>query len=74
MVSLGSKLLGNMILFYLRDAADKVLREEQCGFRKGRGCVNQTFLLRFIIKKSLSYQPPLVLGFIDYEQAFDFIH
>ena len=22
------------------DAVDKVIREEQCGFRKGRGCVN----------------------------------
>ena len=27
-----------MILFRLKDAADKVLREKQCGFRKGRGC------------------------------------
>ena len=29
-------------VFYLircRDAVDNVLREEQCGFRKGRGCV-----------------------------------
>ena len=33
LVSVGSKLLSNMILFRLRDAVDKVLREEQCGFR-----------------------------------------
>jgi hypothetical protein len=59
-----------MILIRLRDAVDKVLREEQCGFRKGRGCVNQIFTLRLIIEKCLSFQTPLVLSFIDYEQAF----
>ena len=60
-----------MILFRLRDAVDKVLREEQCGFRKGRGCVDHVFTLRLIIEKSLRCQTPLVLSFIDYEQAFD---
>ena len=43
MVSVGSKLLGNMILFRLRDDVDKVLREDKCGFRKDRGCADQLF-------------------------------
>ena len=71
LVSVGSKLLSNMILFRLRDAVDKVLREEQCGFRKGRGCVDQVFTLRLIIEKFFRRQTPLVLSLIDYEQAFD---
>ena len=50
---------------------DRVLREEECGFIKGRGCVDQIFTLRLIIEKCLSCQTPLVLSFIDYEQAFD---
>ena len=70
LVSVGSKLLSNMILFRLKDAAEKVLREEQCGFRKGRGCVNLIFTLWFIIEKYLSCQAPFVLSFIDYEQTF----
>ena len=70
LVFVGKKLLSNMILFRLRDAVDKVLREEQCGFRKGRGCVDQIFTLRLIIEKGLSCSP-LVLSLIDYEQAFD---
>ena len=73
LVSLGSKLLSNKMLFRLRDAADKVLREEHCGFRKGRGCVNQIFTLRLIIEKCPTCQTPLVLSFIDYEQAFNFV-
>ena len=71
LVSVGSKLLSNVILFRLRDTIDKVLKEGQRGFRKGRGCVDQVFTLRFIINKSLRCQTPLVLSFIDYEQAFD---
>ena len=62
-----------MILFSLRDTLDKVLREEQCGLRKGRACVNQIFTLRVIIEKYLRCQTPLVLSFIDYEQAFDYV-
>ena len=50
LVSVGSKLLSNMILFRLRHSVDKVLREEQCGFRKGRGCVDHVFTLRLIIQ------------------------
>ena len=71
MVSVGSKLFSNRIIFRLREAVDKVLREEQCGFRKGRGCVDQVFTLRLTIEKSPRCQTPLVLSFIDYEQAFD---
>ena len=71
LVSADSKSHSNMILFRLSDAVDKVLREEQCSFRKGRGCVDQIFSLRLIIEKCLSCQTPLVLSFIDFEQAFD---
>ena len=73
LVSVGSKLLSIMILFRLRDAVDKVLREEQCGFWKVIGCVDQIFTLRLIIEKCLCYQTPLVLSFIDYEQTFDVV-
>lgn len=71
LISIGSKVLGMMILLRLRQAIDNVLREEQCGFRKGRGCTDQIFSLRIIIEKCLQHQVPLAIGFIDYEQAFD---
>jgi hypothetical protein len=40
-----------MIVLRLRKAIDKVWREEQCAFRKGRGCLDQIFTLRLIIEK-----------------------
>ena len=52
-----------MILFRLRDAVDKFIREEHCGFRKGRGCVDQIFTLRLKTEKFLRYQTPLVPQF-----------
>ena len=71
LVSEGSKLLRNMILFRLRDTVDKLLREEPCGFRMGRGSVDQVFTLRLIIEKYLSHQTFLTFSFIDYEHAFN---
>jgi hypothetical protein len=55
-----------MIRLRLRNAFDKVLRKEQCCFRKG---VLRT--LNLLIEKYLSHQTPIVLSLIDYEQAFD---
>jgi hypothetical protein len=52
----------------------RVLREEQYGFRKGRGLIDQIFALRLVIEKCLSCQTPLVFSFIDYEQAFDSVN
>ena len=46
LVSVGCKLLSNVILFRLRDAVDKVSREDQSGVRKGRECADQIFSLR----------------------------
>ena len=60
-----------MMLFRLRDAADKVLREEHCSFREGRGCVDQIFTLGLIMEKCLSCQTPSVHSFIYYRQAFN---
>jgi hypothetical protein len=60
LVFVGSKLFSKIIIFRLRDAVEKVLREEQCDFRKGRRCVDQIFTLRVIIEKCLSHQTPLV--------------
>ena len=67
LVSVGSKLFRMIILFRLTDGVDKVLREEQCGFRKVRGCFHQIVTKGLIIEKCLSHKIPFVLSFIDYE-------
>ena len=53
------------------DSVDRVLREEQCGFRKSRGCADQLFALRQIIEKSMAFQLDISFCFIDFRAAFD---
>ena len=57
---------------------EKVLDEnqprEQAGFRKKKhSTVDHLQALNQVIEKSEEYQLPLVIGFIDYEKAFDSI-
>ena len=53
---------------------DTKLREEQTGFRKGRGCTDQIFTLRNIIEQSIEWNMSLFINFIDFKKAFDSIH
>ena len=46
LVSLGFELLSNMALFRLRHAVNKVIREEQYGFRKVEDALTEFLLVR----------------------------
>ena len=53
---------------------DTKLRQEQVGFRPGKGCIDQIFTLRNIIEQCNEWQRQLYINFIDFEKAFDGIH
>jgi len=53
---------------------DKKLREEQAGFRRGRGCIDQIFALRNIVEQCLEWNAPLFINFVDFKKAFDSVH
>ena len=74
LLSVPSKILGNILIERIREALDKELRKEQAGFKKGKGTSYQIFILRNIIEQSVELQAPLHLNFIDFEKAFDSIH
>ena len=48
-----------------------MLRTEQCGFRKGRGCVDQIFTLGIQAEKAREYNTSLYLAFVDLRKAYD---
>ena len=53
-------------------AVDLQLREEQAGFRRGRGCIDHIFMLRnTIIEQSTEWQQTLYVSFVDFAKAFD---
>ena len=47
--------------------------ESQCGFRKGRGTVDQSWVARQIIERATEHQTPVHLGFVDLTKAYDLV-
>ena len=74
LLSIPGKMFCRVLLQRLRQAIERILREEQAGFRAGRGCVDQTFTLRTIVEQSLECSLSLYINYIDFEKAFDSIH
>jgi len=74
LLSIPSKVFCRILLDRIDQAIDERLRQEQAGFRKGRGCTDQIFALRNIIEQCLEWNSPLVINFIDFKKAFDSIH
>ena len=60
-----------IILNRLRPQAEKIIAEEQAGFRAGRSTTEQIFNLRILCKKYLHYQRDLYHAFIDFKKALD---
>ena len=55
----------------MREAVDRILRENQAGFRPSRSTADQITTLRIIVEQSLEWRSALCINFIDYEKAFD---
>lgn len=47
------------------------LSDEQQGFRSGRSCTDAVFVIRQIVEKSIEYNRPAYMCFIDLQKAFD---
>ena len=45
--------------------------EEQCGFRMGRGCVDQVFTLKQLSEKYVGKGKDLYVAYMDLEKAYD---
>ena len=60
-----------VILNRLKPQAEKIIAEEQAGFRAGRSTTEQIFNLRILCEKYLQHQQVLYHVFIDFKKAFD---
>ena len=72
--STASKLFQIIFLQRLSTGLEYLLRENQCGFRPNRSCIDQLYSLRTIIHNCLEFNLPLYINFIDYKAAFDSIN
>ena len=55
----------------LKPQAEKIIAEEQKGFRAGRSTTEQIFNLRILCKKYPQHQQNLYHVFIDFKKAFN---
>ena len=60
-----------IILNRLKPQAEKIIAEEQIGFRAGWSTIEQIFNLRILREKYLQHQQDLYHAFTDFKKAFD---
>ena len=60
-----------MLKVKLKPQAEKIISEEQAGFRAGRSTTEQIFNLRILCEKYIQHQQDLYHVFIDFKKAFD---
>ena len=66
-----SKITLKIILNRLKPQAEKIIAEEQAGFRAGRNTAEQIFNLCILCEKYLQHQQDLYHVFIDFKKAFN---
>ena len=71
LLSVPGKVLTRVILNRIGKIIDERLRENQCGFRPGRGCSDQILTLRQLTEKNREFGRDIYISFIDFSQAYD---
>ena len=71
LISHPSKVMLKIKLNRLKSQAEKIIAEEQAGFRAGSSTTEQTFNFRILCEKYPQHQQDLYHVFIDFKQAFD---
>ena len=65
------KVFARILQDRLQVVTESVLPESQCGFRKGRGCVDMIFTAKQLVEKSREHDDPLYSLFVDLKKAYD---
>ena len=71
LISHPSKVMLKIMLNRLKPQAEKIIAEEQAGFRARRSTTVQIFNLQILCEKYLQHQQDLYHVFIDFKKAFD---
>ena len=65
------KVMARIFQERLQQVAEDELPESQCGFRKGRGCSDMSFVIRQLVEKSMEHRLKQFLVFVDLKKAYD---
>ena len=73
LLDVAGKVLAQIIQERLQIISERVLPESQCGFRKGRGCIDMVFVGRQMVEKCREHNDSLFVLFVDLQKAYDSI-
>ena len=73
LISHPNKVMLKIIMNRLKPQAQKIIAEEQAGFRAGRSTTKLIFNLRILCEKYLYHQEDIYHVFIDFKKAFDWV-
>ena len=71
LLSLPGKVYSRVLERRLRPIVEPQIQEEQCGFRPGRGTVDQLFTLAGLLAGAWEFAHPVYMCFVDLEKAYD---
>ena len=71
LISHPSKVMLKIVLKRLKPQAEKIIAEEQAGFRARRSTTEQIFNIRILCERYLQHQQNLYHIFVDFKKAFD---
>lgn len=65
LLDVAGKVSARVLQEHLQVLAERVLPESQCGFRKGRGCIDMIFASRQLVEKCREHDDSFFVQFID---------
>ena len=71
LLSVVGKVYGRVLIKRIRVGTEDRICDEQGGFRRGRGCVDQVFAVRQVCEKYLGRNKEVFWAFMDLEKAYD---
>ncbi|TWW77426.1 hypothetical protein D4764_12G0008160 [Takifugu flavidus] len=71
LLSLSGKVYSGVLDRRVRQIVEPQIQEEQCGFRPGRGTVDQLYTLSRIFEGAWEFAQPVHMCFVDLEKAFN---
>ena len=71
LLSVPGKLYGRILIDRVVEQSEGQIGEEQSGFRKGRSCSDQIFVLRQLCEKMKEKGKKVWIAFMDLEKAYD---
>ncbi|KAK0147792.1 Craniofacial development protein 2 [Merluccius polli] len=73
LLSLPGKVYSGVLERRVRRIVEPRIQEEQCGYRPGRGTVDQLYTLCRILEGAWEFAQPVHMCFVDLEKAFDHV-